>query len=317
MPPKKGNPLPRCVYLKHGAYYLVKKNVWTRLGATLHEALQAYAEGFKPDAHGEMATLFDRWFEHWSTDPNEKKASSTIRSYQNAINSTLKKGFSQLTPKQVRPHHIALFMDGYREAPNMANKMLVILRMVFTKAVAWGLVETNPARDIKRFKEGKRDRHIEDSEYWSIHAKADDHLKAIMDVAYTSAQRIGDVLKIVPADITEATLHVIQQKTKKEVWVAINPDLKEALERMMAFPAWSYWVTRDRWREAAEAAEVKNVKLHDLRAKGITEAERQGKDGQALAGHANRQMTERYIRDRDIVPVQGPDLRQPSKILDK
>ena len=36
--------LPPRMHLKHGAYYLVVKNKWYRLGTTLDEALVAYAE---------------------------------------------------------------------------------------------------------------------------------------------------------------------------------------------------------------------------------------------------------------------------------
>lgn len=40
---KTNKHLPPCVYHKNGAYWLVKRNRWTRLGQHLPEALAEYA----------------------------------------------------------------------------------------------------------------------------------------------------------------------------------------------------------------------------------------------------------------------------------
>jgi integrase len=50
---------------------------------------------------------------------------------------------------------------------------------------------------------------------------------------------------------------------------------------------------------------------HDIRAKFLTDADRQGEDAQAIAGHANRSMTERYIKAQRIEVVE-PLRRQVS-----
>ena len=41
-PRKTKGPYPPCFYLKHGAFYLVRKNKWTRLGTDLGVALGEY-----------------------------------------------------------------------------------------------------------------------------------------------------------------------------------------------------------------------------------------------------------------------------------
>ena len=45
---------------------------------------------------------------------------------------------------------------------------------------------------------------------------------------------------------------------------------------------------------------VRHVTIHDLRAKSLTDTNRQGNNAQKLAGHADGRMTERYIRAREI-----------------
>jgi len=55
-PRKKDRHLPRCVYHKHGAYWLVRKGKWTKLASDLRGALAAYASIFEAPKGG-MAEL--------------------------------------------------------------------------------------------------------------------------------------------------------------------------------------------------------------------------------------------------------------------
>gem|GEM_PF-4320726 len=43
-PHKQNRHLPACLYLKHGAYWLVKQGKWHSLGRDYTEALQRYAK---------------------------------------------------------------------------------------------------------------------------------------------------------------------------------------------------------------------------------------------------------------------------------
>lgn len=78
---------------------------------------------------------------------------------------------------------------------------------------------------------------------------------------------------------------------------------------------WSQVFTQNRkdmWDRACKAARVDDAHLHDLRAKAITAVNRQGKNAQALGGHATEAMTKRYIRARDTIFATPPSLRQSS-----
>lgn len=67
---------------------------------------------------------------------------------------------------------------------------------------------------------------------------------------------------------------------------------------------------RDLFDRAAAKAGVENAHLHDLRAKSITDAKKQGLDPQALAGHTTEAQTIRYIRDRETSSVvEGPSVK--------
>lgn len=61
-----------------------------------------------------------------------------------------------------------------------------------------------------------------------------------------------------------------------------------------------YESCKEAFAKARKDAGISNVTIHDLRAKSLTDTNRQGNNAQKLAGHADGRMTERYIRAREI-----------------
>lgn len=57
---KKDRHLPAGMYLKHGSYWLVRRNKWHRLGPDLAKALELYAQHLRAGA-GTLPGLLDRW----------------------------------------------------------------------------------------------------------------------------------------------------------------------------------------------------------------------------------------------------------------
>ena len=70
-----------------------------------------------------------------------------------------------------------------------------------------------------------------------------------------------------------------------------------------------YPTTKIQWNKSCEKAGVKDVHIHDLRAKSLTNAKRQGLNARALAGHTNEAQTDRYIRLHEIPQAEGPELK--------
>ena len=71
---------------------------------------------------------------------------------------------------------------------------------------------------------------------------------------------------------------------------------------------YNYHTVKDTWNAAVEKSGVKDAHLHDLRAKSLTDAKKQGLDPVALAGHADARMTARYIRQHDTVVAVPPKM---------
>lgn len=307
--------LPRWMHLNHGRYYLVRKNKWTPLSRNLHDALVEYARlTAGPDA-GALGELVARAL----TDMKKTVAASTFKNYMTCSRRVLE-AFAEFAPQQIRPTHIAQFLDDNKDTPSMANLLRAFLRGVFVRAVRWGIVEADPTRDIRPFKTGKRTRYITDAEFERIREHASPTLQCLMDIAYITGQRIGDVMGIRYADISETGLYVEQEKTHARVLIAMTPDLADAIVRAKGLhrsvKALTLFHKRDgtplayttiygHWRRACEKAEVKDAHFHDIRAATATDARAAGMDSRSLLGHTTESSHNRYLRSK-IVPVAQP-----------
>jgi len=89
------------MYFKHGAYWQVQTNRWTRLGDTLHDALQVYARLTVAPGAGSMPEFIGRVLAH----VRPRRRPSTVSRYTLAA------------------------------TPNMANRLISFLRVVFDPAV--------------------------------------------------------------------------------------------------------------------------------------------------------------------------------------
>jgi integrase len=208
----------------------------------------------------------------------------------------------------------------------MANRVLSFTRQVFSLALEWGEVDSNPAIGVKRHSERKRGRYISDDEYRAIYAHAPERLQIIMDLLYLTGQRVNDVLTLRREDVVEHGIAFQPAKTQTStgarLTVKTSQAMSEALSRCtgkiyLIEGRWGskvdYRSVVDQWRLACERAGVADVQLRDLRAKSLTDAKRQGLDPTALASHHSPAMTARYIRRRETPVIQGPVLDRVSK----
>ena len=311
----KSRKLPPRVFVKHGAFYYVHRNKWTRLGKTEAEMLAAYALiSNRPD--DSMSALID------SATPSVLKGRSanTIAQYDGALR-RLKKAFEEFSVDDVKQRHVAKFKLNMAATPNMGNRMLSVLRLVFDYAVEQQLVDSNPCVGIKRHPEAKRPRYVTDAEMAAVRAVVSPRMQLMIDLLYLTGQRIGDVLALRRGAILPEGLAFKQEKTGARLALAWTPALRQCIDDALALhgdlprvtiffgrgskPA-DYRTVRDQWEAGCVLAGVVDAHLHDIRAKSLTDAKRQGHDAQALGGHASAAMTERYIRLRDTPLVHGP-----------
>jgi len=297
----------------------MKGGKMTRLGDNLPAALAQYARIIEPQTGG-CDVLLDRTL----AKAKETVKASTYAQYA-LICKKLKPILGEFQPSDVAGRHVAAILDHHRATPNFSNRMLTFMRLAFANALTWGMAHTNPTYGVKRFKEASRDRLLTHAEFAAIKAHAPAQLQAIMDIAFLTGQRIGDVLGIKLADIKSDGIYFTQQKTAKRLMVSMTPELEQAVGRAKALHSnirgltffhgrggkpLSYYGVRSAWDRACERAGVNDTTLHDIRAMSATAAKKQGKSATALLGHSTESTTTRYLRDRDFQMVDGPSIGQ-------
>jgi integrase len=309
--------LPPRMHLKGGCYYHVSSAVprkWTRLDPDPNRAriLWATLENEHADTDSFQA-LADRYM----AECTDNLAPATQKQYGIYAN-TLAAVFGNMPLSGITPQHIAKYLDEHR-SPTMANNQVSMLAVMFEKAMRWGWIDRNPARGIRRNSMKPRDRYITDDEFRTIREAAPDFIRCAMDICYVTGMRQGDILKIKLSDITADGLMVQQGKTGKKQCFTLSYELSAALNRAKALPhpvrsffllssqngqPYKQRTFQQKFLATIRETKIENIHFHDIRAKAATDAKKLGQDYQALLGHANRTMSDRYVKLREVEQVE-------------
>lgn len=294
-------------------YYVTHERRWVPLGTDLARAKRLWAEWECVGNAGTVGDLADRYV----ADCMARRAASTVRQYK-AFARTIRQQWPDTPADLLSPPELARYRD--RTAPGWGNGVLSLLRVAYAKGIEWGWVATNPAASVAFNPMPIRDRYLTDDEFRAIRAALPRWGQTWADVTYCTALRPSDVLGLrwdqVGDSLTNRT-----RKTKVRQAFVLGEGLREVLEQARARPILGlYVVANDRgrpvslrrlqtaWRAACEAAGVSDAQARDVRAKAATDAAHAGLDFQAMLGHSERRMSERYVKVK--ATVQAPTLRR-------
>ncbi len=362
---KKASPLPSRVYEKNGAWYFVDiHRKWHKLcrvsdGLTrLYSELAALNRDAEDRNEGTMPALIDAWL----LAKLKGYAGKTQEEYRRMATFIKSEFDEQWRVEDVEPKDIARFLDKHFESkPNASNKYRALLSVMFTFAVRKGLRNTNPVSEVAGATEGKRDRYITDAELDAVRAAAligndgkptpsGPPIVALIDLAYQTAQRIGDLLALNWSDVSDEGIMFHPAKTVNSsgvrMLIVMTPELKATLEGAKAGKVkaigpvictqaggrFTYSGAQTAWKRACQRARQRyeerckkgNVEadprhlvgmhFHDLRAKALTDIRRMdGADAaQALAGHTTAEMTAHYTKAREVEHVKPVALKRSS-----
>jgi integrase len=322
-PRKTDKHLPPRVYIKHNAFYYVDvKNKWHRLGANFSEAMAAWTKLINRPEHAHiMNQLFDRYM--FEVAPLKSPASYKANLIQI---SPLRIWFGNMKPDEVTPVDIYKYIDKRSiKAKVGANREKSLLSHVFSMAIRWGIVRDNPCRNVKRITEKPRTRYIEDHEFLAVKNIASSQINLIMDFAYLTGQRIGDILTIKMTDISENGIKIEQNKTGSKLIIGWSDELSECVFKIKKLPrsvihsitlfcnrrggpltysGFSSIFKRIMKKALLDGLIKEPFTFHDIRAKAASDAKnlRQASD---LLGHSNTKFTEKtYIRNhKKVVPI--------------
>jgi integrase len=309
--------LPRRVYQRRGKYYFAHPDGrWIPLGDEYGAALRAYSEVIGQQPIGSLSDLFDRY----AVEILPKKAPRTQRD-QFAQLELLRGAFGQLKPHELTPRMVIRYRNARgQKSQTQANQELALLSHICVTAVEWEALESNPCRDVKKFKLEPRDRYVEHADFTAMRASAGPRLRVLMDLALITGQREGDLLSLRWEQIEKDGIRFKQGKTGKALIVTWSSDLRKVVARarqieprgetVVATSEGKQYSTdafQSLWQRARARAKKagfeRTFPFNDLRAKSASD------DGLALAsqrlGHSDTKITERVYRraPRKVQPL--------------
>jgi len=304
--------LPPRMYMYKGKrkntyYTITAANEYITLGHDLAESkkkLIEIEEG-RPVA-GSIGELIDRYMKEISP----KKAASTHKD-ELASAERLRNVFGKMKPGDLRPVHVAKYLDlRGQTAPVRANREKSLLSHMFSIAMRWGIVDTNPCRGVARNTERPRDRLVTDAELINFCTFAERTnetgrmLSSVARLAYLTGQRRGDLLRLRLDLLADEGIMITQSKTRAKVIIEWTPALRNCVAALKSLdrPVSGLFLICNRsgqpytdsgfkamWGRTM-AAWIKEgnegFTFHDLRAKAITRMVEDGRKAADLSGHS-------------------------------
>lgn len=307
--------LPRWMIRRHGAYYFVRGNVWTRLDAEYGPALIRYASlvGDAP----RVTTVRDA-LAHYLESSARRLAAATLEGYRHS-SERLVEVFGDMGLADLQPEHVYRYLTT--EGNVQANRDRALLSAAYSHARRIGAFKgDDPAKGLQyRNPEQPRQRYVEDRELQALTEAASPKLACIMRFAYLTGMRQGDVLRVRLADLSDEGVHYEAGKTGARRVVQWSAELRECVDdarrlwrragREFLFESsprgkhakrgpgpYTPSGLRALFRVARARSGVADVTLHDLRRKAGSDVE--AGHAQRLLAHADAKVTERHYRAR-------------------
>jgi integrase len=184
------------------------------------------------------------------------------------------------------------------------------LKHLFSLAITWGLTEENPVKRVKFFREDNQvERILTGDEEARLLAAASSRLRPILVLALNTGLRHGECLALrwEHIDVMAGVLQVRQSKSGRSRRVPMNRAVVDALEQLRLAGGTPGAVfhsngrpvrsIRNAFNRARAAAELEDVRFHDLRHTFATRLVIAGVDlvtVSKLLGHSTIAMTMRY-----------------------
>jgi integrase len=308
--------LPANMMHRHGAYYFAKSGKWTRLAKDYGPALVKYAA--LVGAPAQVKTVHDAVWHYIEASKNRLEASTLAGYRASAANVCAVFGSMELV--DVQAHDVYRYLT--EKGTVQANRDRALLSAAYSEARRIGSfpkASDDPTKGLEyRNPEKPRDRYVTDAELDAIIAVASPKLGCIARFIELTGMRQGDALRVRLADLDDEGFTYWNSKGKKQQGLQWSPELTATVED--AKRLWRRfgreWLFESRprgkhakrgigpytpsglralWRVARTKAGLKDVRLHDLRAKAGSDM---GSDSeaQALLGHSDGKVTRRHYR---------------------
>ncbi len=250
---------------------------------------------------------------------------SSQRSTNSVLSTQLLPSFGDMPLNRIGRRDVMAWFDRYSEvAPGGANTTLERLRQILNHAKVHGHIDINPASGIRRNPQRKFNRFLSRDEASRLHAELDRLVAErpkrtkqadIIRLLYYTGCRLSEIRMLRWCEVGTDTLDLADSKTGPRK-VYLNSEARQIIARQArtgsdyVFPSPSdpaLPISRfmQLWFTLRKRADIKDVRLHDLRHNFASHAVLNGVPLPTVArllGHRQVSMTLRYahIADREI-----------------
>jgi len=218
-----------------------------------------------------------------------------------------------------------------RPANATINRELALLKHLFSLAIKWDYVDSNPVKGVKFLKENMKERILTPDEIQTLLEEANDNLRPIIMTALCTGMRMGEILSLKWSNVNlrSGFIQVEHSKNGKMRKIPISSALTETLKNVNKGNGEYVFMNRGKpiksmqeaWENALKRGGIKNCRFHDLRHTFATYALFNGADLVSIRdilGHSDIRMTARYAHSseelkRRAVESLVPLLKQPQK----
>ena len=213
----------------------------------------------------------------------------------------------EITPQMIEKYKAMRLAEV---SPATVNRELANLKNMYTKAIEWGYVKSNPAKGVKLLKEPPgRLRYLKPEEVARLLDACSDHIKPVVVTALNTGMRKAEILNLrwKEVDLENRKITVINAKNNESRVIPINQTLYKELSALSKKAKGEYiFSSRDgrpygsikkAFTTALKRAKIDEFRFHDLRHTFGSHLVMQGVDlrtVQQVMGHKDIKMTMRY-----------------------
>lgn len=326
--------LPPRVYIKNGAFWYVssigKARKWTRLCAEREGLPAMYLALSRLTADKALDDMVPKLASDWKKEVGKTREPKTRADDEFRLRE-ISDAFAEFRAEEVKTPDVIDFLGRFAAMPRTYNAYRSMVRelMRFAEQKGFRPAGSNPTQAVKPMRTQARNRYITDSELRRIkvaamngkdgqRTRSGPMICAVIDLAYLTGQRIGDLLKLEwTAMSKEGILFAptkLTKSTKAMVLIEWTPRLREVIERIRGFKRthikfvvtnqegrpYKYHGVRIAWDRALERAGILDANFHDLRAKALTDKDKAEGMGAArtMGGHSTEHQTADYVRHK-------------------
>ena len=275
---------------------------------------KAIKDGHQPEVKKIANCFFNDLVKEYKRWVNGRHASAEVKGYiigklQDRFGNIPLRRFNTMIVEQLQTDLIGKeFKNGY------INKVLGVLKAMFTKAVDWEMVELETlkrVRKVKQLPETGRLRYLESKEQCQALINAcDSHLRPVVITALNTGLRKGNILSLkwASVDLRNGFILIPKTKNNERLEVPINETLRATLEGLPRRIDGGYVFydpktdkpykdVKRSFGSALGRAKIADFHFHDLRHTFASHLVMAGVDltsVKELLGHKDIKMTLRY-----------------------